>query len=135
MVSRWKVWGAAVALWVWGASAVGAQAAATTVSIQVPPAQRLEGATTVAARAGELVRNVVVVKSNLPWTLVAHVVEGSGEVLWRVAGGTWQPIGSRSPVLSGRPGVHAVDYQLRVVAGPAGGPLALVRFSVIPALP
>ncbi|MDQ7821107.1 MAG: hypothetical protein QN173_10840 [Armatimonadota bacterium] len=130
MDRRWKAWGAVGALVAWGLMPAGARAAAMTVSIQVSPVQRLEGATTVQVTSAGVADGTVVVKSNIPWVLVADAA--GADVLWRAAGGTWQRVGDRSPVLSGPPGVHEVGYQLRLASSP-GGPVQ-VRLSLTPAL-
>lgn len=131
MGRQWKAWGVVVALMAWGVAPASVRAAAMTVSIQVPPVQRLEGVTVVEATAAGVTDGTVVVKSNIPWTLVADAA--GADVLWRTAGGVWQRVGDRSPVLSGPPGVHEVDYQLRLASRP-GGTAVLVRLSLTPAL-
>lgn len=133
MVGRWwRVWGAVVALVGYGVVPAGA-GAETTVSVQVPAVQRLEGDAVMRVFPGSTASGSAVVKSNIPWTLVAGVESGSGEVFWRTEGGTWKRAASHFPVLSGQAGVHQVPYQVRLAPG-APGP-ALIRLSVLPARP
>jgi len=120
------------------AVALGAQPAAaqsSVVSITVPPIQRLEGATslTVSATVPRQLDRLVV-KSNTPWVLVAHVSGVADDVSWRIVGQmTWQQLGAATPVLQGLKGVHPVQYEVKMDPRkqPNGLPV-LVTFSVEP---
>ncbi len=133
MVRRWQVWSAAAALAAWGLMPAGVQAAATTVSVQVSPVQRLEGDTLAVVPADRAAEGTVVVKSNIAWTLVAEVSGSAGGVLWRADGGPWRRLGTRTPVLSGRPGMYPVRYEVRPATAGAGP--AHIRLSLSPQTP
>jgi len=122
--------GVAVAL-----SAQPAAAQSSVVTITVPPIQRLEGATslTVSATVPRQLDRLVV-KSNTPWVLVAHVSGVADDVSWRIVGQmTWQQLGAATPVLQGLKGVHPVQYEVKMDPRkqPNGLPV-LVTFSVEP---
>ena len=102
------------------AVAPAAQAASTLVTISVPPTQILEGVTTVALTTGTTTaRAQLVVKSNVPWTLVARV-SGTTSATLRVGIGAWMPLGATTPVLRGGRGVHLVTYEVRSQGAPQG---------------
>lgn len=115
-----------------------AQAASTVVSISIPPTQQLEGSTIKVVADGAMVqRGQLVVKSNVPWVLVAHVDGVAGEVVWRSADATaWKALGLVTLLLRGPKGVHLVAYELqaRLEADRGTGRTALVKFSLEPSL-
>lgn len=94
------------------ASAPAVQAATQQVAVTVPATQILEGTTALSLTGPTLVRAHVVVKSNIPWTLVAQAVGGAGAEV-RMPGGSWMPVTDAAPVLRGGRGVHAVTYEVR----------------------
>lgn len=103
------------------AVAPAAQAASTQVTISVPPTQTLEGVTTVALSSGAAsTRAQLVVKSNVPWTLVARVSGTIPEAALRTGTGAWTSLGAVTQVLRGPRGVHVVTYEVRMQGGAQG---------------
>ena len=112
-------------------------AASTVVGISVPPTQQLEGTTSHALTVNSPIqRGRLIIKSNIPWTLVANL---SGEIVgvdWRNADSTsWQPLSGVAPLLRGPKGIHFFEYVIRVGPGAplSTGGLALVTFWLAPA--
>jgi hypothetical protein len=112
------------------AVAPAAQAASAQVTISVPPTQTLEGVTTVALASGAATtRAQLVVKSNVPWTLVARVSGTIPGTAFRVGAGAWTPLDTVTPVLRGPRGVHVVTYEVRTQGAAQG----LITLSLAPA--
>lgn len=95
------------------ASAPAVQAATQQVAVTVPATQALEGTTVLSLTGTSPVRTLVVVKSNVPWTLVARVSGAGAGVMLSAAGGPWMPVADTAPVLRGGRGVHVVTYEVR----------------------
>lgn len=112
------------------AVAPAAQAASTQVSISIPPTQAIEGITTVALTSGAATTQArLVVKSNVPWTLVARVSGTIPGAAFRVGAGAWAPLDTVTPVLRGPRGVHVVTVEVRTQGAAQG----LVTLSLAPA--
>ncbi|HVH31378.1 MAG TPA: hypothetical protein VNA31_06905 [bacterium] len=110
-----------------------AQSSSSLITVTILPVQRLEGATSLAVSADIPSRqDQLVVKSNTPWILVAHVSGHVDGVAWRIVGqSTWQRLGDATPILQGLKGVHPVNYEVKMDPGTQGaGVPALVTFSV-----
>lgn len=112
-----------------------AHAASSAVSISVPVTQILEGTTSQAMAAGSELRGQLVVKSNIPWILLARLSDGAVDVAWRPAGATaWQNLEATAPVLQGPKGVHTIEYQLRVgTVRHTAASVVQIAFSLVPA--
>lgn len=112
------------------AVAPAAQGASTQVSISIPPTQAIEGITTVALTSGAATTQArLVVKSNVPWTLVARVSGTIPGAAFRVGAGAWAPLDTVTPVLRGPRGVHVVTVEVRTQGAAQG----LVTLSLAPA--
>jgi len=112
------------------AVAPAAQAASTQVSISIPVTQAIEGITTVALTSRAATTQArLVVKSNVPWTLVARVSGTIPEAAFRVGAGAWTPLDAVTPVLRGPRGVHVVMYEVRTQGAAQG----LITLSLAPA--
>jgi len=104
----------------------GVWARATTVTMAVAAAQRLDGSTGQTLLPGVPVAGALSVRSNIPWVLWVEVT-GAGTAAWRPGGASgWTPLPVRGAVRSGPRGVHALSYELL-----ASGPVT-VRFTVAP---
>ncbi|HET6947272.1 MAG TPA: hypothetical protein VFJ45_05600 [bacterium] len=103
------------------AVAPAAQAASTQVSISIPVTQAIEGITTVALTSGAATTQArLVVKSNVPWTLVARVSGTIPGAAFRVGAGAWAPLDTVTPVLRGPRGVHVVTVEVRTQGAAQG---------------
>ena len=112
------------------AVAPAAQAASTQVSISIPVTQAIEGITTVALTSRAATTQArLVVKSNVPWTLVARVSGTIPEAAFRVGAGAWAPLDTVTPVLRGPRGVHVVTVEVRTQGAAQG----LITLSLAPA--
>ena len=112
------------------AVAPAAQAASTQVSISIPLTQAIEGITTVALTSGAATTQArLVVKSNVPWTLVARVSGTIPGAAFRVGAGAWAPLDTVTPVLRGPRGVHVVTVEVRTQGAAQG----LITLSLAPA--
>ena len=120
-----------------GAVSVGAQATLTIPPVlrltclgtslsgrEIPVSVELPAAETHSAQALELHKVVVlVVRSNVPWTVVVRPSERSlpGSVEVRTAGGAYRPVRPEGLVLAtGLPGVHEIVLDYRLALGGAG---------------
>jgi hypothetical protein len=105
---------------------VAAGGDSAVVSISVPAAQRLVGATVHVLRGGETQPARLEIFSNVPWLLWASV--DGGVVRWREAGAQrWRDLDPGSPLRQGGSGRATVEYLLRATHP------ATVRFSLGPA--
>ncbi|HEY3247555.1 MAG TPA: hypothetical protein VGK88_04590 [bacterium] len=109
---------------------VRAQSSASVISISVPVAQVLDGATVSAVPAGTLVSGQLTVKSNVPWMLVVNVDTGEPALVTWSPEALWQPLPAHGVVLQGPKGIHHLIYRLR--AAPAAKLQTIVRFSLSP---
>lgn len=128
-------WGAMCAVAVVALSALpaAAQSASTTVTISVPPVQKVEGtASLVVSASTPLLQGRLIIKSNTSWVMVAHSSSPDAVVAWKLAGSSiWQQLGAATPVLTGLKGVRQVEFEVRLdnrTARP-GAPVT-VTFSV-----
>jgi hypothetical protein len=115
--------------------AAAAQGAKSTVTITVPVVQRLDGTTALMVSSNiSQQRDQLVVKSNIPWVLVAHASGAVGTVTWRIVGQTtWQQVGAATPVLEGLKGIRPVHYEVQLDPGAQqNGSRILLTFSVEP---
>ncbi len=113
-----------------------AWAEASVVSITVPPTQRLEEATALTLTATSRIhRGFLVVRSNIPWTLLARVSNSAVQVAWKdSAAAAWRPLGAITPMLRGPKGVYKLEYALRVSASNSVGAIStvVISFCIVP---
>jgi hypothetical protein len=112
------------------AAPAAAQDAAAAVTISVPVAQVLEGPSRISLLPGTTLRETLIVKSNVPWTLVARTGASSGAISWGRSGSSgWQLLSPLSILAHGDKGTHTVDVHLRR-ADAVPGPSVIVTFAV-----